>query len=160
MSKAALVALVLLPITTTEASAQAQLLPFVARSFIGGVVRGAGTALGSAAMGAILNSNPADARTTPQHNPTLEPEYNNLPTETDSEEDDQPSESGYADVASAVDYSAQRDCHIEYQTEYLGQEYSHSEVVGVFRTPYGVTVQHRHVYRNHWRNTPVEVCDD
>jgi hypothetical protein len=55
-------------------------------------------------------------------------------------------------------YVPQRVCRIVYQRQLIGRQFTHSQVVGVYRTPYGTTVQRRNYFVNHWRNSPVRVC--
>lgn len=106
-----------------------------ARSFSNGVARGAGQAVGRAAVNGLIRGG--------QYYPQAQPSYPN-------------SSPHY--YSPSQQYVPQRVCRIVYQRQLIGRQFTHSQVVGVYRTPYGTTVQRRNYFVNHWRNSPVRVC--
>lgn len=139
----------------SDASAQVQVVPWAARAFVGGAIRGAGHAVGAAAVNSMINS-PASASTSNSQAPQYYPQQQSpqpAPTYQAA-----PSQYYSAPRRYTPQYTQQPVCRVVYQRQLVGRYFTHSQVVGVYRTPYGTTVQRRNHFVNQWRNTPVRVC--
>jgi hypothetical protein len=105
-----------------------------ARSLSNGLARGAGQAVGRAAVnGALQGGYPSPAYYPPVQSPA--PQY-----------------------YQQQQYAPQRSCSVVYQRQLVGRQFTGSEVVGVYRTPYGTTVRRVNHFVNQWRSYPVRVC--
>jgi hypothetical protein len=148
-------AAVLLCVFMSDASAQLQVAPWAARAFVGGALRGAGQAAGAAVVNSMIN-NSANANTGNSQGPQTYPQQQAPPPAPTYQS--APSQYYSAPRQYTPQYNSQRICRVVYQRQLVGRYFTHSEVVGVYRTPYGTTVQRRNHFVNQWRNTPVRIC--
>jgi hypothetical protein len=140
---------------SAHAQAQVLLVPeaaeavegFFARQFLGGVARGAGEAVGSAAVGAAIDSYRNRARAQPYNSGNYAPPRQYAPAQQ------------YSAPQNDSPPVYQRQCWTEYRRVLVDRQFDHQEFAGQWRRPDGVIVTRwRNVIRNHWRVYPVTHC--